>query len=170
MKKYFLNPGDIVCAIALISVGFVFALLSITLIFFCSLSTPGEIVVMVALALLLSSPLLWGVLYLNKYSGYMYFDDRFLVLKKNGKKEIINISDIKWIEIKYDSRNGIKGWTSQRNFRFFIRLHSKKENLNVILTNNIVFEIIKKHMIRIMPDQYHQIYLNTGSFDFRSKK
>ena len=100
----------------------------------------------------------------------MYVDDDCLILKKGKKQTTIEVSNIRWIELNYDIRGGLKGGIcKEKDFRFFIRLNDQKEDLDFIITNQIILDVIKKHNIRIMPDQYNQIYINTGKFDFRSK-
>ena len=172
MKRYFLNPGDIVCAIVLISLGGIFQLLVTTFIFLNFTSTYSNVDIMAATALYLMPLPRWigGLLYLNKYGGHIYLHDNRIILQKGKKLRIIEIADIRWIELKHDVRSRInKGSRKDKGFRFFIRLNDQKKDLDFIITNNIILEIIKNHNIRIMPDWYNKEYLNTGSFDFLCK-
>ena len=108
------------------------------------------------------------VCYIKKYYGYIFLDDNHLILQKGKKQIVMEISDIRWIELWYDHRSGTHGALGPvKKFRFSIRLNNQKEDLDFIITNQIILDIIKKHNIRIMPDQYNQIYINTGKFDFR---
>lgn len=168
MKKYYLNPADII-------VGTVFLSLSvipmIVLMIFMILNIPSnteQIISAIVMFIALIVILLFGLIYLRKYSGYLYLDDKRMVLKKSKKQVSVNISDIRWIELKSDVRGMGKGGISpQKGFRYFIRLKDQKTDLDFIITNKIILEIIKKNNIRIMPDWYNQIYLETGDFDFR---
>ena len=99
----------------------------------------------------------------------MYVDDTRFILKRKKEQTVIEISDIRWIELKYDirCRGGGKGIAPKKDFRFSIRLNNHKQDLDFIITNQIILDMIKKHNIRIMPDQFNQIYIDTGKFDFR---
>ena len=169
MKKYHLNPNDIFLSIlGILLVGGSFIVLMIGSVINGETINVSNIWIVVAFllfALLLMSPFVYN---LNKYRGYMYIDDSRLILKKGKKQATIEISNIRWVELKYDIRNGIKGRIGkEKDFRFSIRLNNQKRDLDFIITNQIILDIIKKHNIRIMPDQYNQMYVNTGNFDFR---
>ena len=174
MKKYFLNPADIFLGIfSMVGLCGIFITLLISLVIEWiskrSLANILEIAVVLFSILLLLMVLI--LCYMNKYWGWIYLDNNHLILKKGKKQVALNITDIRWIELKYDVRSGIKGGIhSKKGFRFFIKLNNYKENLDFIITNHIILDIIKKHNIRIMPDQYNQIYINTGKFDFDCKK
>lgn len=168
MKKYYLNPADII-------VGTVFLSLSvipmIVLMIFMILNIPSnteQIISVIVIFIALIVILLFALIYLRKYRGYLYLDDKRIFLKKSKKQVTVNISDIRWIELKSDVRGiGKGGISSQKGFRYFIRLKDQKTDLDFIITNKIILEIIKKNNIRIMPDWYNQIYLETGNFDFK---
>ena len=173
MKKYFLNPYDVFLGI------FILLLLGIELIL-CVVFTiiditkspthNGSIIVLILLYLL---PISFGVYfahYLYKYSGYLYWKNDVFTLKKGRRKLQFNVSDIRWIELQHDLRGAsARVITSRRRWKFSIRLHGKKENLNFIITNNIIIDIIQKYQIRIMPDEYNKAYLN-GTMDLKKYK
>ena len=168
MKKYFLNPNDIVISVIgmfLTGGGFIAILISIVIRISTQSIDFGIAIAFLSIPLLLMIP---QVCYIKKYRGYIYLNGSHLILKKGKKQIVIEISNIRWIELRYDFRSGAKGKIGvEKNFRFFIRLNNQKEDLDFIITNQIILDIIKKHNIRIMPDQYNQIYINTGKFDFR---
>jgi hypothetical protein len=169
MKKYYLNPNDIFLSIlGVLLAGGAFIVLIIGSVINgenVNISNIWIVLAFLLFTLLLMVPFAYN---LNKYGGYMYVDDSRLILKKGKKQAIIEISDIRWIELTYDFRNGRKGEIGQeKDFRFSIRLNNQKRDLDFIITNQIILDIIKKHNIRIMPDQYNQMYVNTGNFDFR---
>ena len=171
MKKYYLNPHDVFLSIfGIFLMGGAFIALIIFSFFngeSINLSNLWIIIAFLLFSLLLMAPFVY---HLNKFCGYMYVDDDCLILKKGKKQTTIEVSNIRWIELNYDTRDGLKGGISkEKDFRFFIRLKDQKEDLDFIITNQIILDVIKKHNIRIMPDQYNQIYINTGKFDFRSK-
>lgn len=169
MKKYFLNPSDIFLGVfGMFLTGGVFIALLIS--FIITWRSTQSIDFGIAIAFL-SIPLLLmipQVCYIKKYYGYIFLDDNHLILQKGKKQIVMEISDIRWIELWYDHRSGTHGAPGPvKKFRFSIRLNNQKEDLDFIITNQIILDIIKKHNIRIMPDQYNQIYINTGKFDFR---
>ena len=178
MKKYFFNPYDIFISIIIISfslilIGFLTIMLIFDLYLFPSndMSLSLEILVsIIILYLIFLTTLILGLLYINKYKGYIYPRDDHILLKKGKKIVKVEPNNIKWIEIKHDLRSGLKkGFGKNERLRFSIRLYNEKENLDFIITNNIILDIIKKYNVRIMPDQYNDIYLKTGNFDFISK-
>ena len=170
MKKYYLNPNDIFTSIfAMFLVGGAFIALIIFSIIngeTINISNISSVIVLFLLTLLLMAPFIYN---LNKYCGYMYVDDTRFILKRKKEQTVIEISDIRWIELKYDirCRGGGKGIAPKKDFRFSIRLNNHKQDLDFIITNQIILDMIKKHNIRIMPDQFNQIYIDTGKFDFR---
>ena len=170
MKKYYLNPNDVFVSIfgMLLTGGAFIALIIFS--FFngesINLSNLWIIIAFLLFSLLLMAPFVY---HLNKFCGYMYVDDDCLILKKGKKQTTIEVSNIRWIELKYDTRGVNGGIGQQKDFRFSIRLNNHKQDLDFIITNQIILDVIKKHNIRIMPDYYNQIYINTGKFDFRSK-
>ena len=168
MKKYFLNPNDIVISVIgmfLTGGGFIAILISIVIRISTQSIDFGIAIAFLSIPLLLMIP---QVCYIKKYYGYIFLDDNHLILQKGKKQIVMEISDIRWIELWYDHRSGTHGALGPvKKFRFSIRLNNQKEDLDFIITNQIVLDIIKKHNIRIMPDQYNQIYINTGKFDFR---
>jgi hypothetical protein len=171
MKKYHLNPNDVFLSIfGILLVGGAFIVLIVFSIINAesiNFSNLWMVIVFLLFTLLLMTPFVY---HWNKYCGYIYVNDNHLVLRKGKKEETIAISNIRWIELKYDTRSGSKGGIGkEKDFRFSIRLNDKKEDLDFIITNQIILDIIRKHNIRIMPDQYNQIYIDTGKFDFRSK-
>ena len=168
MKKYYLNPADIIVGIAFMSLSVIPIIFLIIWLILNSPSNVEQIILACVIFIVLIMILLCAFLYLYKYSGYLYLDDKQMVLKKEKKQVSVDIVDIRWIELKYDTRGiGKGGVSSQKGFRFFIRLNERKTDLDFIITNKIILEIIKKNNIRIMPDWYNQIYLETGNFDIK---
>lgn len=175
MKRYLLNPGDVICAITIMSIGGITAILITVGLFSGFPVSWGDVL---ACMILYQFPLLivmLGVLYLNKYSGYFYFCDDNIIIKKGKKQTIIDIANIRWIEITIDNRGGRYAIDigPRKNFRFCIRMQDQKKDIDAIITNNIMFEVIKKYCIRIMPDWFNETYLKTQNFDFlihRKKK
>ena len=168
MKKYLLNPIDVFTAIFFMSISTVIICFLTVAMFFELPSSRNEIISTAALYSISIVIFVFGLLYLIKYRGYIYFREKCIVLKKGRKETRIEPNNIRWIEIKYDVRNGLKGGIRlKNNFCFSIRPCNQKEDLDFIITNNIILEIIKNHNIRIMPDQYNKIYIDTGNFDFR---
>ena len=170
MKKYYLNPNDILLGIfGMFLPGGAFITLMIFSFFngvSINISNVGVVIAFLLFTLLLMAPFAYG---LSKYCGCMYLDDNRLILKKGKKQTTIEIANIRWIELRYDLRSCSGGIGNKRDFRFSIRLKDQKKDLDFIITNQIILEVIKKHNIRIMPDQYNDIYIKTGKFDFRSK-
>jgi hypothetical protein len=168
MKKYYLNPQDIFISVflMLLTGGLFVTILISTIINISKQSVDlGIAIVFLSIPLLLMIP---QICYINKYCGYMVWDDNRLIFKKGKKQKEVEISNIRWIELRYDYRGGSKGRIgNEKNFRFFIRLNNQKENLDFVITNQIILDIIKKYNIRIMPDQYNQIYIDTGEFKFK---
>ena len=169
MKKYFLNPSDIFLGVfGIFLTGGVFTALLISFIITWRSTQSINFGITIALFLLPLLLMIPQVCYIKKYRGYIYLNGSHLILKKGKKQIVIEISNIRWIGLRYDFRSGAKGKIGvEKKFRFFIRLNNQKEDLDFIITNQIILDIIKKHNIRIMPDQYNQIYINTGKFDFR---
>lgn len=93
--------------------------------------------------------------YLHKHSGRLYLYENHFILKKHRQEFCVNISDIKWIELKHDRRATVhKGWTTKASWKYCIRLNNQKSDLDYLITNNIMLNIIEQHDIRIMPDDY----------------
>ena len=178
MKRYFLNPGDMAIGIALIAVGVLFCVpLTVWLIVSLLTMSPSEsdsirsVVFMAAILFaILLSPIIGGVLYCHHYKGFLYvFDDRIAI--KNGKNEVeIDISRIRWIDIKPYFRPGARAtYSKEQELQFSIRLYDEKKDLDVRITNSILLDVIGWHQIRIMPNHYNEEYIRTGSFDFIRK-
>ena len=172
MKKHFLNPSDMILAI--VGLGFSGAVLLAaavaTVVEILQASPEASVWVLVCIYLF---PMLLGTMflfYMNKYKGYLYVGDDSLILEKGNKRIQFAIADIKWIELKHDVRGGRarpapKHW----EWKFLIRLNYQKQPLDFLVTNSVVVDIIEKHKIRIMPDEYQKAYLE-GKMDLRLKK
>ena len=175
MRKYFLNPFDIFCAMMLLFLsGGLLILTVLTAIFNIKQIFSGDDVSILLCWLVLFAFALffvcYSLLYWNKNKGYLYVGQNSLILKKARQEVQFNISDIKWVEFKH-YRRGFKpiAKVSRYSWKFEIRLNQHKKNLDFIITNDVMIDIVEKNKIRIMPDAYNKAYLD-GTMDLRKIK
>ena len=172
IKKLLLNPTDTL-------LGIIFLILYNTFVIFFIIASAIDLIhmhafsenifVFMVVCFLLLIPNIFIIRYIYKYFGRLYLLEDCFILKKGKHQMRVNISDIKWIELKRDTRTSVhKGVTTKAKWIYRIRLNNCKEDLDFLITNTAMIDLIETNNLRIMPNEYNEAY-QKGQMDLRNK-